>query len=94
MHQKRNPDIKVAKNQIQIIFENDDKGSGAIKLDEKAKFITDFDLTLQGKQEILRTADKSTSLTAHAPIKRNGQIVKNQLEVPKEDINKIFFFIS
>ena len=24
MHQKRNPDIKVAKNQIQIIFENDD----------------------------------------------------------------------
>lgn len=73
-----------------IIYENDDKGSGTIKLDEKAKFISDFDLTLQGKQEILRTADKSTSLTAHAPIKRNGQIVKNQLEVPKEDINKIF----
>lgn len=73
-----------------IIFENDDKGSGTIKLDEKAKFISDFDLTLQGKQEILRAADKSTSLTAHAPVKKNGQIVKNELEFTVEDINKIF----
>jgi hypothetical protein len=89
----RNSNFKITVESLsgsKIIFENDDKGSGAIKLDEKAKFITDFDLTLQGKQEILRTADKSTSLTAHAPIKRNGQIVKNQLEFPKEDINKIF----
>lgn len=89
----RNPNFKITVESLsgsKIIYENDDKGSGAIKLDEKAKFITDFDLTLQGKQEILRTADKSTSLTAHAPVKRNGQIVKNQLEVPKEDINKIF----
>jgi len=90
---KRNENFKITVESLsgsKIIFENEDKGSGSIKLDEKAKFITDFDLTLQGKQEILRTADKSTSLTAHAPVKRNGQIVKNQLEVPKEDINKIF----
>ena len=73
-----------------IIFENDDKGSGTMKLDEKAKFITDFDLTLQGKPEISRMADKSTSLTAYVPIKKNGRIIKNQLEISKDDVDKIF----
>jgi hypothetical protein len=89
----RDPNFKITVESLsgsKIIFENDDKGIGTIKLDEKAKFISDFDLTLQGKQEITRTADKSTSLTTHAPVKRNGQIIKNEIEVTKEDINKIF----
>lgn len=41
------------------------KGIASIKSDELTKFITDFHLTLEGKQEILRSEAKSTSLTVY-----------------------------
>jgi hypothetical protein len=44
----RNSNFKITVESLsgsKIIFENDDKGSGTIKLDEKAKFISDFETT-------------------------------------------------
>jgi hypothetical protein len=89
----RNKNFKITVESLsgsKIIYQSEDKGVSTLGLDEKAKFLSDFHLTLEGKQEILRTADKSTSLTAHAPVNKNGRIIKNELEVTKEDINKIF----
>ena len=89
----RNKNFKITVESLsgsKIIFQSEDKGVSTLGLDEKAKFLSDFHLTLEGKQEILRTADKSTSLTAHAPVNKNGRIIKNELEVTKEDVNKIF----
>ena len=47
-------------------------------LDEKAKFLSDFHLTLEGKQEILRTADKLKDLNGLARLSHGvGAIVRD-----------------
>lgn len=89
----RNKNFKITAENLsgsKIIFETEDKGISAISSDEKTKFISDFHLTLEGKQEILRSEAKSTSLTVHAPVKRNGVILKNELVFTKVDVEKIF----
>jgi len=73
-----------------IIADVEDKGISAIASDEKTKFISDFHLTLEGKQEILRSEAKSTSLTVHAPVKKNGVLSKTDLVFNKADVEKIF----
>jgi hypothetical protein len=73
-----------------IIFDIEDKGISAIASDEKTKFISDFHLTLEGKQEILRSEAKSTSLTVHAPVKKNGVLSKTDLVFNKADIEKVY----
>ena len=75
-----------------IIEGNTDKGIATIDSDELSKFTSDFHLTLEGNSEILRSSDKSTSLTAFATRnKGNGDIrKKSNLVVNKEEIEKIF----
>jgi len=52
-----------------------EKGVKSLASDEFSKFETDFHVTLDGFQEILRSADKSTSLISILPsIDQNGQV--------------------
>jgi hypothetical protein len=89
----RNKNFKITAESLsgsKVIYNTEDKGSVSISLDEKAKFISDFHLTLEGKQEIPRSEAKSTSLTVHAPIIKNGAVAKNELAFNKDDINLIY----
>jgi 23S rRNA pseudouridine955/2504/2580 synthase/23S rRNA pseudouridine1911/1915/1917 synthase len=69
MHQKRNPDIKVAKNQIQIIFENDDfiaidKPAGMLSIpdrEQSEKSLKDILIEKYGHIFTVHRLDKDTS---------------------------------
>lgn len=69
MHQKRNPDIKVAKNQIQIIFENDDfiaidKPAGMLSIpdrEQSEKSLKDLLIEKYGHIFTVHRLDKDTS---------------------------------
>lgn len=68
-----------------------DNGVAAMASDQKTKFISDFHLTLEGKQEIMRTEAKSTSMTVYAPStkgteKRSGL----NLLVNKDEVDRIY----
>lgn len=67
-----------------------DKGVASINSDERTKFISDFHLTLEGKQEILRSEAKRTSLIVSAPVKKRGVISRNELEIDKAEVEEIF----
>lgn len=68
-----------------------DKGVESISSDAKTKFITDFHLTLEGKQEIMRSEAKSTSLTAFAPSRKGNETRKGaNLLVNKSEVESIF----
>jgi hypothetical protein len=92
---KRNADFNIGVENLsgnKIIEGSNDKGIATIDSDELSKFVSDFHLTLEGRQEILRSADKSTSLTAFATRnKGNGDIRKGaDLLINKADVESIF----
>ncbi len=65
----RDTNIKINAESLsgsKVVYENSDKGVAAISSDEITKFISDFHLTLAGRQEIMRAEVKSTSLTVYA----------------------------
>ena len=71
-------------------FEND-KGVASFDSDQRTKFITDFGLTLEGKQEIPRTEAKSTSLTVYAPsTKGTERRTGMNLLVNKEEVQRVY----
>ena len=58
---------------VKLIGEKSDVGVAAAKSDEISKLITDLHLTLEGRQELMRHADKGTSFTLY--IKGKGLYV-------------------
>jgi ribosomal protein S17 len=54
-----------------------DNGVAAMETDETSQFISDFHLTLEGKQQIMRTEAKSTSLALYAPSVKKDSRRKN-----------------
>ena len=76
--------------EIQANWESD-KGVESMGSDAKTKFITDFHLTLEGKQEIMRSEAKSTSLTAYAASRKGSETRKGiNLLVNKSEVETIF----
>ena len=68
-----------------------DNGIESIKSDAKTKFITDFHLTLEGKQEIMRSEAKSTSYTAYASSRKGSETRKGlNLLINKFEIEQIY----
>ncbi len=68
-----------------------DNGVASMETDEKSKFISDFHLTLEGKQEIMRTEAKSTSMTVYVPaVKSDGRRKNNNLLININESEKIF----
>ncbi len=68
-----------------------DKGVESMGSDAKTKFITDFHLTLEGKQEIMRSEAKSTSLTAYAASRKGSETRKGiNLLINKNEVVTIF----
>jgi hypothetical protein len=73
-----------------VTLENDN-GVASMASDQKTKFISDFHLTLEGKQEIMRTEAKSTSMTVYAPsIKGTERRSGMNLLVNKEEIERVY----
>jgi hypothetical protein len=68
-----------------------DNGVASMETDEKSKFISDFHLTLEGKQEIMRTEAKSTSMTVYVPaVKSDGRRKNTNLLININESEKIF----
>ena len=112
----------VRNNSIKITVENlsgskviettdgisEDKGIAAFSSDKKTKFTSDFHLTLENKQEMVRTEAKSTSLSIHSAqtkkhktndLRKSGELVINNDEVKAiysekydEDLNKTYLY--
>lgn len=73
-------------------FQEFDKGISALASDINTKFISDFYLTLDGSQEIMRSEAKNTSLSVHAPFKnKQGLRAGNTLPF---DVAEISMLIS
>jgi hypothetical protein len=81
-------DIKTLGGSI-VSYGNEEKGIVSVSSDKKTKYISDFHLTLEGKQEIFRTEAKSTSLTVSVPIKVGG-IKRSRVVIDNTDVSKIF----
>jgi hypothetical protein len=74
-------DIETGKTIVAGSIEND-KGESQISSDLNTKMIGDFYLTLNGKQEIMRTEAKSTALTVFTTTKIAGESkTRKQLEL-------------
>ena len=78
-HGQRNEDIRFVIENLagtKVKYKNfdnsvqDERGVSSLSSDINTKFMTDFFLTLENKQEIPRSEAKSTSLTAHGPIQK------------------------
>jgi predicted NAD-dependent protein-ADP-ribosyltransferase YbiA (DUF1768 family) len=68
-----------------------DNGIESIKSDAKTKFITDFHLTLEGKQEIMRSEAKSTSLSVYSTYRKGSEVRKGlDLLINKSEVERIF----
>jgi hypothetical protein len=68
-----------------------DNGIEAINSDFKTKLISDFHLTLEGKQEVPRSEAKSTSVSVYAATKKGSDVRKGfNLRVNKSEIETIF----
>lgn len=96
---KRNNAIKITVENLSgskiIETENgisEDKGIASFSSDEKTKFTTDFHLTLNNKQEIVRTEAKTTTLTIHSQqLKKDGKLRKSgELVINKDEVEDIF----
>lgn len=73
------------------ITQETDNGVASMASDQKTKFISDFHLTLEGKQEIMRTEAKSTSMTVYAPSSKGTERRTGlNLLVNKEEIEKVY----
>jgi len=68
-----------------------EKGIGSLASDEKTKYNTDFAQTLLGRQEIMRTEAKSTSLSVFAPQFVRGDVAsRKSIVLDGKDIASIF----
>jgi hypothetical protein len=77
-------------NEKKVTLETDN-GVASMASDQKTKFISDFHLTLEGKQEIMRTEAKSTSMTVYAPSSKGTERRTGlNLLVNKEEIEKVY----
>ena len=76
--------------EVKKSFESD-KGVASFDSDQRTKFITDFGLTLEGKQEIPRTEAKSTSLTVYAPSTKGSERRTGlNLLINKDEVERVY----
>lgn len=76
---KRNKDIKITTETLsgsKVVYGKEEKGVVSISSDELTKFISDYHLTLEGRQEIMRSEAKSTSAVVSAPSTVDGELRK------------------
>ena len=88
----RNKDMKITTETLsgsKVVYGKEDKGVVSMGSDEFTKFIADFHLTLEARQEILRSSDKSTSAVVSAPTMVDGELRKG-LVINQTDILSIY----
>jgi hypothetical protein len=90
---KRNTNIKINIRTLggsKVSYNGLDKGISSLASDEKTKYISDFLLTLEGRQETPRAEAKATSVTVYFPRKKfNDQKIRTGLTLSNEEIIKI-----